>query len=247
MSSAPTRPASSPPSTIGDIGGGRRGNGPAIRPPISRTASFALCSTIVSADSLPNFPPPLFSAKWNCSTPDGRGGPRDHAREFVGAAPSRQAALAGMHRAEVVRPIASSPGSTFPPDFELMKTPSPPPSWMKSATMTCADAARLASESLDRPTSSSERFFLRIHLWYCRHCRRHEHSIRRLGVLARATTSIDEIADPPRLPDEVKERIRRLLRSYLVTRGIGAAITPPPSAFLPGISSSSGNPWAELA
>jgi predicted anti-sigma-YlaC factor YlaD len=79
----------------------------------------------------------------------------------------------------------------------------------------CREMARLASESLDRELDPLERFALRLHLLYCRACRRYASQIRLLRTaLRRLATRIE--ADPlmpgPGLPDEVRDRIRRALK-----------------------------------
>jgi len=53
-------------------------------------------------------------------------------------------------------------------------------SMMMRMMMPCAEAARLASESLDRPLTGRERRTLRWHLLLCHLCRRYDRQLRSL-------------------------------------------------------------------
>ena len=81
--------------------------------------------------------------------------------------------------------------------------------------MPCEGMSRLASESLDRDLTSLERLALRSHLIYCRTCRRYLRQIELLTALARRFAGRLEADVPeagPRLPDEIREAIKRSLR-----------------------------------
>jgi hypothetical protein len=76
----------------------------------------------------------------------------------------------------------------------------------------CADATRLASESLDRPLTGRERRALRLHLLMCHLCRRYARQLRALHhVLHRHP----ETYSHPRtgLSPVARERIKRALQS----------------------------------
>jgi hypothetical protein len=79
----------------------------------------------------------------------------------------------------------------------------------------CEGMSRLASESLDRDLGLMERVALRSHLLYCIACRRYRrqlevmrHALRKLAGGPEAGVA----ALAPRLPDEVRERIKQALR-----------------------------------
>ncbi len=44
--------------------------------------------------------------------------------------------------------------------------------------LSCREATRLESESLDRQLSSREKWALRFHIWFCRACRRFRSHLR---------------------------------------------------------------------
>jgi hypothetical protein len=79
----------------------------------------------------------------------------------------------------------------------------------------CDGITRLASESLDRDLSRLERFALRSHLLYCFACRRYSRQITLLKDAMRRLSNRLESGEPlpgPGLPDEVRERIKHVLR-----------------------------------
>lgn len=81
----------------------------------------------------------------------------------------------------------------------------------KILTLPCSEAARLSSESLDRPLPAHDRLAVRLHTVSCASCRRYR---RQLLTLRKAATHLAEMVNPPTssLPDDVRERIKRSLK-----------------------------------
>jgi hypothetical protein len=77
--------------------------------------------------------------------------------------------------------------------------------------MPCEGMTRLASESLDRELSRVERLALRCHFICCAACRRFGWQVEFLSHAARRIGGVAPLSGP-RLPDDVRERIRRALR-----------------------------------
>jgi hypothetical protein len=81
--------------------------------------------------------------------------------------------------------------------------------------LSCRDASRLASESLDRDLGRMERLALKSHLFICVACRRY---LRQLLLLRQALQhAAPRLAAGPslvgaRLPDDVRARIKQALR-----------------------------------
>ncbi len=79
----------------------------------------------------------------------------------------------------------------------------------------CEGMSRLASESLDRELTRSERAALRMHTFYCSACRRY---LRQLKLISRALRGLsgrletDEPLGGPGLPDDIREKIKHSLR-----------------------------------
>jgi predicted anti-sigma-YlaC factor YlaD len=79
----------------------------------------------------------------------------------------------------------------------------------------CEAISRLASESLDRDLTRLERIALRSHIIYCSACRRYLRQIELLAAAARrwsARLETDLPASGARLPDDVREAIKRSLK-----------------------------------
>ena len=79
----------------------------------------------------------------------------------------------------------------------------------------CQGMCLLASESLDRDLGRLGRFALRSHLLYCAGCRRFERQIRFLRCAMRrfpGHVEDGELLPGTDLPDEVRERISRVLK-----------------------------------
>ena len=79
----------------------------------------------------------------------------------------------------------------------------------------CEGMSRLASQSLDRDLTRTERAALRLHMFYCAACRRY---LRQLKLVTRALRGLsgqletDEPLGGAGLPDDVREKIKCSLR-----------------------------------
>ena len=84
---------------------------------------------------------------------------------------------------------------------------------MAALSPNCRQASRLQSEALDHKLSILQRVGLRIHLVFCRWCRRYGKQIRFLRQAAHEHP--DELAEHARqkLPDDARERIKQKLRA----------------------------------
>ena len=83
--------------------------------------------------------------------------------------------------------------------------------------MHCEGMTRVASESLDRDLSALEAVVLRSHLVYCSECRRYLRQLRFMQSEFRRLARLVYLAESlprPRLPDEVRERIKGELRRH---------------------------------
>jgi hypothetical protein len=78
--------------------------------------------------------------------------------------------------------------------------------------LTCKEASRWLSQSLDQPLPRLKRMELRLHVWLCCHCSNFE---QQLKFLRRAVRQLDEqnsASDRTGLGAEARERIRTKLR-----------------------------------
>jgi hypothetical protein len=85
-------------------------------------------------------------------------------------------------------------------------------------TFSCKHAARLVSESMDRPLSRRERFSLGFHLLVCGLCRRYRRQLRLMRRLLRdeahlnsTSVLIEDFAAMTTLSPEARQRISRAL------------------------------------
>jgi len=81
-------------------------------------------------------------------------------------------------------------------------------------TLSCDEATRLASATMDRRLSSVERVGLRMHYLCCRFCRRYRrqlHLIRQLLRRRDAQIAAEADASAATLPPDARDRIRRAL------------------------------------
>jgi len=88
--------------------------------------------------------------------------------------------------------------------------------FLRLLNLPCRDITALVSRSLDEELSFGERFAARLHVLYCSACRRYRRQLRLLHeLLGRAGDGgRDAVSVPlPGLPDEARQRLRRLLRS----------------------------------
>ena len=81
-------------------------------------------------------------------------------------------------------------------------------------SLSCEEASRLASESLDRELTRNERWGLRVHAMVCRNCRR---LMRQLELLRIVAAKLPESAclaireSLPQISPDRKARIKQLL------------------------------------
>jgi hypothetical protein len=82
--------------------------------------------------------------------------------------------------------------------------------------LSCKEASRLVSESLDRKLPWHQRLAVRFHLLLCRFCSRFRSQLLFLRAAARHHRAAVEEADAtagPALSPEARQRIKRLLQS----------------------------------
>ncbi|HYE35686.1 zf-HC2 domain-containing protein [Methylocaldum sp.] len=78
--------------------------------------------------------------------------------------------------------------------------------------LTCKEASRLLSQSMDQPLPHLKRLELRVHVWLCSACSNFE---KQLLFLRRAAHQLDEgdsQTNQARLSSEARERIRKAVR-----------------------------------
>ena len=73
--------------------------------------------------------------------------------------------------------------------------------------LTCKQASKLVSQSLDRPLSWSERMQLKLHLFICDPCSRFKQQLKLLGVALKLGRTMTENDQDIKLPLDVKNRI----------------------------------------
>ena len=81
-------------------------------------------------------------------------------------------------------------------------------------SLSCDEASRLASESLDRPLLGRERWALRWHTFVCRSCRRLMRQLETMRALLSnmSPSSQQQLREKlPRLSADRKQQIKRLL------------------------------------
>jgi hypothetical protein len=78
--------------------------------------------------------------------------------------------------------------------------------------LNCRNASRLQSDALDRQLPASQRVGLRLHLLYCKWCRRYGRQLRLLRTAAQ--THPDNLAEssPQTLSEPARTRIKEKLR-----------------------------------
>jgi predicted anti-sigma-YlaC factor YlaD len=79
----------------------------------------------------------------------------------------------------------------------------------------CDGVTRLASDSLDRDLTRLERLALRSHILYCKACRLYLRQLKLISHALRHMAAHPETCEPlsgARLPDHVREEIKRSLR-----------------------------------
>ena len=73
--------------------------------------------------------------------------------------------------------------------------------------LTCKQASKLVSQSLDRPLSWSEKMQLTLHLFICNPCTRFKQQLKLLVVALRLGRTMTENDQDIKLPLDVKNRI----------------------------------------
>lgn len=77
--------------------------------------------------------------------------------------------------------------------------------------LTCKQASRLTSQSLDRPLSWSERMQLKFHLFICNACRRFNRQLRLLSDAVKRIAHLTEHDHSIQLSTEAKQRITQAI------------------------------------
>jgi hypothetical protein len=77
----------------------------------------------------------------------------------------------------------------------------------------CRLASRAQSEQFDRPLSRSERMGLRLHLFFCKWCRRYGRQLNFLHCAAHERHEKLAETSLKRLSDEARERMKRRLQT----------------------------------
>jgi predicted anti-sigma-YlaC factor YlaD len=86
--------------------------------------------------------------------------------------------------------------------------------FIRLLTVPCDEIAKLVSTSLDGDLPWTHRFAIKIHMLYCKACRRYRRQILLLRRTLQALgAALDDVKAPPELslPPEARERIRRSL------------------------------------
>jgi hypothetical protein len=78
--------------------------------------------------------------------------------------------------------------------------------------LTCKEASRLLSQSLDQSLPTMKRLELRLHVWLCRSCSNFEKQLKFLRRAAHQLEGEESQADQARLSAEARERIRKAVR-----------------------------------
>lgn len=77
--------------------------------------------------------------------------------------------------------------------------------------LTCKEASRWLSQSLDQSLPRLARLELRIHLWLCRSCSNFSKQLKFLRQAAQRLEKEPFRSDPPYLGEAARERIRKAL------------------------------------
>ena len=77
----------------------------------------------------------------------------------------------------------------------------------------CREASRLQSEALDHPLSLPQRLGLRLHLLFCKWCRRYGKQIRFLRQAVHEHPDEVSGGPPQGISPEARERLKRSLRN----------------------------------
>jgi len=80
--------------------------------------------------------------------------------------------------------------------------------------LSCKEAARLISQSLDQPLPTRWRVALKFHLFICRFCTRYQRQLLFMRDLLRRHAHQDDEESSPSasLPPEIRQRLKEALR-----------------------------------
>ena len=78
--------------------------------------------------------------------------------------------------------------------------------------LTCKEASRLLSQSMDGQLPPRKRLELRLHVWICRSCANFEKHLKYLRKAVKEMQAKKSRADGAGLDTEARERIRKALR-----------------------------------
>ena len=84
---------------------------------------------------------------------------------------------------------------------------------LRQYMLSCKDASRVVSQSLDRPISVRERLALGFHLMICKFCRRFARQLSQISAAIHGLTRQMERDESVRLPAEAGRRIAAALES----------------------------------
>jgi hypothetical protein len=86
--------------------------------------------------------------------------------------------------------------------------------WLAGRLPSCADIARLGSESIERELTWRERFQMRLHLLICVWCQRYVRQIRLLhDTLHAHPEEVTDAAETSLSPD-ARDRMKRALKAF---------------------------------
>lgn len=79
--------------------------------------------------------------------------------------------------------------------------------WVWRRIPSCAEMARLASQSLEQPAPWRIRFSMRLHVMICAWCRRYQKQLQFIHRFAPGSTEHLDLVPGPSLSDEARQRI----------------------------------------
>jgi hypothetical protein len=89
--------------------------------------------------------------------------------------------------------------------------------WLIRYTPPCREVVRQLSDGMDRPLPFSRRIAVRLHFQICDWCLRYQRQLQLIRTFLRSNEPDSPLGDSTagtdaRLPDETRERLKRLLR-----------------------------------
>ena len=79
--------------------------------------------------------------------------------------------------------------------------------------LSCKQASKIISQSLDKPLTMRERFALKLHLIICKYCKRFSQQVQTLRVALKQMISSIENSNTIELPSAAKNRIAVLVEA----------------------------------